>query len=521
MPAAAGLVGRPDMVCCRIRPARPFSVQTASPRRTKEVILMRTVEALSGGEWVTTAEWIDVHDPADVRAPIARVPALAAKDVTRAYDHAERAFAGWKRTSPFERARILTDAARLIRERVEEIAADVTAENGKTLTEATGETLKAADFLEYYAGLARQGYGTLLHDIRPNHRTHTQREPIGVILVISPWNDPLITPARKLSPLLAAGNAAVFKPATETPLSGMHFASALHDAGLPAGVLNVVTGRTAEIEEALLDDPRIVGITFTGSNAVGNRIRRRLADRNVRFQGELGGKNASVVLKDADLPAAAKAVVAASFGQAGQRCTATSRVIVEQPVYEEFTRLLVREVEALKVGPGSDPTTTLCPLSSPKQRDSVLADVGKAVEQGAVVLTGGTADTEGERAHGCFVRPTVLADVTPDTAIWREEVFGPVLAVRAVDDFTAAVDAVNDSVFGLAAAVFTRDLACAYRFVDEAECGQVAVNSTTTGWDVHLPFGGFRDSGTAYKEQGDEVLRFSTRVKTVAVHFGA
>ncbi|MER5748426.1 aldehyde dehydrogenase family protein [Streptomyces sp. NPDC002088] len=479
------------------------------------------MEALSGGEWVTTGEWIDVHDPADVRTPIARIPALSVKDVTRAYDHAERGFAVWKRTSPFERARILTEAARLIRERLEEIAADVTAENGKTLAEARGETGKAADFLDYYAGLARQGYGTLLHDARPDTRTHTQREPIGVILVISPWNDPLITPARKLAPLLAAGNAAVFKPATETPLSGLHFARALHDAGLPAGVLNVVTGRTAELEEALLDDPRIVGITFTGSNAVGNRIRRRLADRNVRFQGELGGKNASAVLKDADLPAAAKAVVAASFGQAGQRCTATSRVIVEQPVYEEFARLLVTEVEALTIGRGTDPATTLCPLSSPKQRDSVLADLNKAIEQGATVLTGGGADTEGDREHGCYVRPTVLGDVTPEMAIWRDEVFGPVLAVRAVDDFAQAVEAVNDSVYGLAAAVFTRDLGSAYRFADEAECGQVAVNHPTPGWDVHLPFGGFHDSGTGYKEQGEEVLRFSTRVKTVAIHFGA
>ncbi|MEU5278229.1 aldehyde dehydrogenase family protein [Streptomyces asoensis] len=481
---------------------------------------MRTLETLVGGEWTASAEWIDVLDPADLRTPVARVPALTAADVTRAFDHAGRAFAVWRRTSPFERARVLTDAARLIRDRVEEIAADVTAENGKTLAEATGETLKAADFLEYYAGLARQGYGTLLHDVRPHHRTHTQREPIGVILVISPWNDPLITPARKLAPLLAAGNAAVFKPATDTPVSGLHFARALHDAGLPPGVLNVVTGRTAEIEEALLDDPRIVGVTFTGSNAVGDRIRRRLVGRNVRFQGELGGKNASVVLGDADLRAAAKAVVAAAFGQAGQRCTATSRVVVERPVYEEFTRLLVAGVEALRTGPGSDPATTLCPLSGPRQRDSVLADLAKAVGQGATVLTGGRVDTGGERAHGCYVEPTVLADVTPDMAVWREEVFGPVLVLRAVDGFDAAVEAVNDSGYGLAAAVFTRDLAFAHRFADEAECGQVAVNTTTTGWDVHLPFGGFHDSGTAYKEQGDEVLRFSTRVKTVAVHFG-
>jgi aldehyde dehydrogenase (NAD+) len=485
------------------------------------VIALRTYETLVGGEWVATGEWIDVHDPADVRAPVARVPALRAKDVTRAYDHAERGFARWKRTSPFERARVLTGAARLLRDRLERIAADVTAENGKTLAEARGETGKAADFLDYYAGLARQGYGTLLHDARPDTRTHTQREPIGVILVISPWNDPLITPARKLAPLLAAGNAAVFKPATDTPVSGLHLARALHDAGLPAGVLNVVTGRTGEIEEALLDDPRIAGLTFTGSNQVGNRIRRRLGDRNVRFQGELGGKNASVVLRDADLPSAARTVAAAAFGQAGQRCTATSRVIVERPVYEEFTRLLVAETERLVPGPGSDPVTTLGPLSGPRQRDGVLADLDRAVREGARVLTGGGADTDGGRAHGCWVRPTVLGDVTPEMAVWRDEVFGPVLAVRAVDDFAAAVTEVNDSAYGLAAAVFTRDIGAAHRFVDEAECGQIAVNHPTPGWDVHLPFGGFHDSGTGYKEQGEEVLRFSTRVKTVAIHFGA
>lgn len=193
---------------------------------------MRTLETLSGGEWLATGEWIDVHDPSDLRTPVARVPALSAADVTRAYDHAERGFAVWKRTSPFERARIMTDAARLLRERVAEIAEDLATEMGKTRAEATGETIKAADFLEYYAGIARQGYGTLVHDVRPDTRTSFQREPIGIVLAITPWNDPLITPARKLAPTLAAGNAALLKPATDTPQAALHFARALHDAGL-------------------------------------------------------------------------------------------------------------------------------------------------------------------------------------------------------------------------------------------------------------------------------------------------
>ncbi|MFD7709666.1 aldehyde dehydrogenase family protein [Streptomyces sp. NPDC059786] len=482
--------------------------------------MTRTMETLSGGQWVASDAWLDVHDPSDLREPVARVPAMTADDVTRAFGHAAEGFAVWKRTSPFERARILGGAARLLRERATDIAADLVAEMGKTRAEATGEVGKAADFLEYYAGTARTGYGTLLHDVRPDTRTSHRREPLGVVLAITPWNDPLLTPARKLAPALAAGNAAVLKPATETPVVALHFARALHDAGLPAGVLNVVTGRGSAIGDALIADPRIAAVTFTGSNEVGESLRAALAARNVRFQGELGGKNATAVLADADLPAAAKAVVAASFGQAGQRCTATSRVIVEEPVAERFTELLLAEVAALRTGPGADPATTMGPLVSAGQRDGVLADIGRAVEQGARVLTGGDRPGDEARRHGCYVSPTVLADVTAGMNVWREEVFGPVIALRTVGSFEEAVTAVNDSVYGLAAAVFTRDLAFAYRFADEAECGQVAVNTTTSGWDVHHPFGGFHDSGSAFKEQGEEALRFYTRVKTVAVHFG-
>lgn len=482
---------------------------------------MRTMETLSGGQWVASGEWLDVHDPSDVRTPVARVPALSAEDVTRAYDHAAQGFAVWKRTSPFERARILNGAARLLRERAEDIAADLVAEMGKTRAEATGEVGKAADFLEYYAGIAREGYGTLLHDVRPDTRTSFQREPIGVVLAITPWNDPLLTPARKLAPCLAAGNAAVLKPATETPIVALHFARALHDAGLPAGVLNVVTGRGSVIGDALIADPRIAAVTFTGSNEVGEGLRASLAAGNVRFQGELGGKNATAVLADADLPAAAKAVAAASFGQAGQRCTATSRVIVEAAVVERFTELLLAEVAVLRTGPGAAAGTTMGPLVSPRQRDGVLADIDLAVKQGAAVLTGGDRPEDEARRHGCYVNATVLADVTPEMNVWRDEVFGPVIALRTVGSFEEAVEAVNDSAYGLAAAVFTQNLTSAYRFVEEVECGQVAVNTTTSGWDVHHPFGGFRDSGSAFKEQGTEALRFYTRVKTVAFHFGA
>lgn len=482
---------------------------------------MTDVEVLSGGRWIGAEEWCDVVNPADARVTVARVPALTPEQVTATYDAAQRAFAEWRRTSPFRRADVLRQAAALLRKRAAEVALDVVAENGKTSAEATGETGKAADFLEYYAGLARDSYGTLLHDARPGTRASVQREPLGVVLAITPWNDPLLTPARKLAPALMCGNAVVLKPATETPLSGLHLARALHDAGIPAGVVNVVTGRTSRIAGALVDDPRIAAVTFTGSNEVGERLRVQVAQRNVRFQAEMGGKNATVVLADADLDAAVTGIVAAGFGQAGERCTATSRVLVHRDVYDDLLKTLLERLDTLRLGRGDDAGTTMGPLVSEGHRTSVLHDVRHAVDQGATLVTGGTAPEDEQFQHGCFVRPTVLTDVINDMDIWRQEVFGPVVAVRTVDGLDEAIEAVNDSDFGLAAAVYTDSLTAAMRFADEVDCGQVAVNTTTSGWDVHQPFGGFRQSGSPFKEQGEEAIRFYTRVKTVAIHLGA
>ncbi|GAA0469689.1 aldehyde dehydrogenase [Paractinoplanes deccanensis] len=480
---------------------------------------VRTMETLAGGRWIGAGAWVDVFDPVDVREPVVRVPALSASAVTAIYEAAADGFAVWRRTPALERSKILAKAASLLRVRAAEIALAVVTENGKTLGEARGEVEKSADFFEYYAGAGREPYGALLNDARPDTRTSYQREPIGVVLAITPWNDPLITPSRKLAPALAAGNAVVIKPAGETPASTLCLARALHDAGLPAGVLNVVTGRTSEISGALLDDPRLAAVTFTGSNEVGDDLRARLAARGVRFQGELGGKNATVVLADAQLDKAVAGVVAAAFGQAGQRCTATSRVLVERAVAGDFLARLRERVAALRLGPGREEGTSVGPLVSRGHRDSVLDDIATAVKQGARVELGGDAPA-GALAHGCYVNPTILTDVSPDMDVWREEVFGPVVAVRVVDGLDQAIAEVNDSRYGLAAAVFTTSLNAAHRFAGEVECGQIAVNTTTSGWDVHQPFGGFRSSGSAFKEQGAEALRFYTRVKTVAITFG-
>ena len=462
---------------------------------------------------------LEVTDPADVRRVVGRVPALTPADVTACYDAAEQGAARWRATNPLRRAEVLALAAADLRHRAGEVAADLVAEMGKTRAEADAEVTKAADFLDYYASWARQPYGELIADGRPGTHTSVRREPLGVVTLVTPWNDPLLTPARKLAPALIAGNAAILKPASETPLVALHLARSLAAGGLPGGVLSVVTGRIGEIEAALLDDPRITAVSFTGSTAIGRRLQHRLAGRNVRVQTEMGGKNASAVLADADLPAATATIAAAAFGQAGQRCTATSRVVVDRAVAEPLIAGLVAAARAVRLGRGDAEGTTMGPVVSARHRSEVLEHVDRARGEGAQIRFGGRAPADEALAHGCFVEPTVVTGVDASHSLWRDEVFGPVVAVRIVDGFDAAVDAVNDSVYGLAAAVFTRDLERAYTFADRVDTGQVSVNLPTSGWDVHVPFGGFGDSGSSFKEQGGEALRFYTRVKTVAVRY--
>jgi aldehyde dehydrogenase (NAD+) len=459
---------------------------------------------------------LEVRDPADVRDVVAEVPAMTAAEVAAAYARARAAFGAWRRVNPLDRAAVLTRAAGLIRARSEDGAVTLVRENGKTLAEARVEVAKTADFLDYYASFARQPWGELLSDARPGTSTAVRVEPVGVVLAICPWNDPLITPARKLGPALIAGNAVVLKAASQTPGIAIWAAGLLLEAGLPEGVVQVITGRNSEISGALLASPDAV--TFTGSNEVGAYLRRELADRNVRLQAELGGKNVSVVLADADLDMAAATVVSAAFAQAGQRCTATSRLIVEATVAGEFTARLRERLAGIVVGPGLDPATTMGPLSYAAHRDGVLGHIERARGEGGTVVAGGGRPSSDALAHGCYVEPTLIS-VTPGQSLWRDEVFGPVLAATTAGGFDDAVRLANDTVYGLAAAVFTTSLTAANKFIELAEAGQVAVNLPTAGWDVHHPFGGFRESGSAFKEQGAPGLRFYTRIKTSAVRF--
>jgi alpha-ketoglutaric semialdehyde dehydrogenase len=459
---------------------------------------------------------LEVRDPADVRSVVGEVPAMTAADVAAAYSLARTAFATWRRTGPLDRAAVLARCAGLIRARAEDGAVILVRENGKTLAEARVEVAKTADFLDYYASFARQPWGELLADARPGTQTSARVEPVGVVLAICPWNDPLITPARKLGPALIAGNTVLLKAASQTPMIANWLVRLLAEARLPDGVVQVITGRNAEISDALLASPDAV--TFTGSNEVGGYLRRALADRNVRLQGELGGKNVSVVLADADLDMAAATVASAAFAQAGQRCTATSRLIVEASVAPALTERLRDRVAEIVVGPGLDPATTMGPLSYAAHRDGVLEHIERAAKEGGEVIAGGARPASDALSHGCYVEPT-LVNVTPAQSLWRDEVFGPVLAITTATGFDDAVRLANDTAFGLAAAVFTTDLTSGARFLEEAEAGQVAVNLPTAGWDVHHPFGGFRESGSPFKEQGAPGLRFYTRIKTTAVRY--
>jgi alpha-ketoglutaric semialdehyde dehydrogenase len=459
---------------------------------------------------------LTILDPADLRQVVGEVPAMGPAEIAAAFDRARLGFRAWRTTNPLDRAAVLARAAGAIRADAENGAVTLVRENGKTLAEARVEVIKTADFLDYYASLARQPWGELLADARPGTQTSVRVEPAGVVLAITPWNDPLLTPARKLGPALIAGNAVVLKPASQTPLIAGWLAVHLAQAGLPDGALQMVTGRNSEISDTLLSHPELDAVTFTGSTEVGYLLRRALADRSVRLQAELGGKNASVVLADADLELAAATVAAAAFGQAGQRCTATSRLIVAAEIADVLVDLVSERASAAVLGSGLDPATTIGPLAMASHRDDVLGHIDRARAQGAEVITGGGRPPGDALRHGCYVEPTVIG-VDPGMALWRDEVFGPVLAVTPAGGFDEAVRLVNDSRYGLSAAVFTTDLRAAAEFIDQAEAGQVAVNLPTSGWDVHHPFGGFRDSGSPFKEQGASGLRFYTRLKTAAV----
>jgi alpha-ketoglutaric semialdehyde dehydrogenase len=441
--------------------------------------------------------------------------ALAEHAVAAAAAAADR----WRATTAPSRGEILREAARILDVRVDEIARDLTREEGKTLPESVREVQLAARVFRYYAGLTLDADGETFPSHDAEMLLFSRREPVGVVAAITPWNFPISLPSWKIAPALAFGNTVVWKPADIVPLVSVHLARALADAGLPPGVFNLLIGKGSQVGNVLVDAPQVHALTFTGSTGVGRALQARASTRSLKLQLELGGKNPAVVLADADLGHAARQVSIGAFGSSGQKCTATSRVIVERTVADELIDRLAAEAETWELGDPLDEATTMGPLASHDQLTTVLAHVDAARREGGEPVVGGRR-LDGPLAAGYFVPPTVFRDVSPRAAVAREEIFGPVVAVIAVADYDEAIAVANDTPYGLSASVFTHDLTRALRFARESRTGVVRVNQGTSGMEYHVPFGGMKDSGVGDRELGKAARGFYTESKTVYLGVG-
>lgn len=460
---------------------------------------MTDVLNLIGGERVGDPQ-VTRRNPADPGDVVAVTPSSDASVVDAALAAAAEAQAAWAATPAPARGAILLDAADLLRSRHSEVASDLSREEGKTLAEAEGEVRRAIDVLRFFGSLGWRGSGEVLPSGLPGTMVFTRREPLGVAALITPWNFPIAIPAWKLAPALVTGNAVVVKPAELTPLSFAHLTDALVEAGLPAGVLNVVHGKGSVVGDALARDERVAALSFTGSTGVGLGLHRILSDRRARVQLEMGGKNAYLILDDADPLAAAKVVAAGAFSLTGQACTATSRVYCTPGLREAFLDALAEEAESYVMGP----------VVSEQQLAVDVAGIETARAEGATIVSGGAAPS------GQFLRPTVLTGLTHESSVVRDEIFGPVVAVLGVDSYEEGLARVNDSRYGLTAGICTRDLTAAHHFAAHAQVGVVKVNRPTTGLDLNVPFGGVKDSSSnTFREQGTAALDFYTWSKTV------
>jgi len=456
-------------------------------------------------------------NPADVTDILGEFAESGAADVAAAAEAAHDAAPGWRARGPIERAEFLARAQTLLAERADAFAQVITREQGKQIAEAQGEVKRSLAILDFTRGEARRLNGVNTPAEDPRTLALTRRVPIGVVGLITPWNFPLAIPLWKVAPALLAGCTAVLKPSPLTPLTAALLVQVFHDAGLPDGVLNLVQG-DREAGEALVADPRVAGISFTGSLAVGQAIHSAGASRLLRTQLELGGKNAVVVLADADLDRAAEAIVFGAYGQAGQRCSATSRVVVDVAVKNDLLERIVQRVKALRVGPGTDPDTDVCPVVSEERMSACLAAIERATRDGAQVAVGGSRVVDGV-PRGYYLQPTVLHDVVWDSEIAQEEIFGPVLAVVDADGFDDAVRIANSVRYGMSAAVFTRDLSRAMEAVERLEAGMVHVNRPGVGAYAHLPHVGTKLSQYGPPECSPQVWDFYTEWRSACISY--
>jgi aldehyde dehydrogenase (NAD+) len=473
-----------------------------------------TLSHLINGEAVggqTTGESVN---PSNLDEIVARYPKGGAAEVNDAVKAARAAFPGWSEASPEVRSDVLDKAGSLIMTRAKELGALLSREEGKTLPEGTGEVMRAARILKYFAGEALRRHGQTLDSTRAGIDAATYREPIGVFGLITPWNFPIAIPAWKSAPALAFGNTVVLKPATPTPAIAHALAQILLEAGAPPGVFNLVIGE-GDVGRAIVAHEGIDGISFTGSQTVGATVAEGAAKRQARVQLEMGGKNPLVVLDDADLDRAVTCAIDGAFYATGQRCTASSRIIVTEGIHDRFVEAMAERARSLRVGDALDPETQIGPAVSESQLEQNLRYVGIAREEGGKVLTGGEPVNLDKR--GYYMAPTVIADTAPDQRINCEEVFGPVASTVKVRDYEEALEIANRGQFGLSAGIVTNSLKHARHFRRQIRAGMVMINLPTAGVDYHVPFGGTRKSSYGAREQGFAAVEFYTQTKTVYV----
>jgi len=473
------------------------------------------------GQWIEckTQRTFRNINPANTSETVGLFQASGPEDIQEACEAAAKAQSTWAAMPAPLRGEFLYKAADIMEGRLQKLSEEMTREEGKTLPEAKGEVKRAINILRYFGGEGPRQFSYQIPSERENVFCYTLRKPLGVVALITPWNFPSAIPAWKMAPALVAGNTVVIKPASLAPLSAYRIVEALHEAGIPAGVLNYVTGSGGSVGNALVEHPAVRAVSFTGSCDVGNALYEKVTKRRIRVQLEMGGKNPTVVLKDADLDYAAGVLINGAFFSTGQKCTACSRAIIEKPIYEALVEKLVAKTTKLKVGNGLEPGIEIGPVVDAAQLETDLKYIGIAKQEGAQLLCGGNRLTGGAYDLGYFVEPTIFAGVTPDMRIAQEEVFGPVLALMVASDFEDAMRLANGVRFGLSASIVSRDLTRVHQFINRIEAGLITVNLPTAGVEYQLPFGGTKESSFGMREQGPAALDFYSETRTVYMKY--
>jgi len=471
------------------------------------------------GTWIASAsgEVKASINPANVDDIVGYIQMSTGEEVDSAVAVAKQAQKSWGKLAGSERGAYLYKVADILESRLEEVAQTMTREMGKTLPEAKGETARGVAILRYYAGEGMRKVGDVIPSTDSNALMFTSRVPLGVVGVITPWNFPVAIPIWKIAPALIYGNSVVVKPAQEAAVTCAKVIECFAEAGLPSGVINLVTGSGSVMGKAFIDNPNINGITFTGSNSVGKAIGQGALARGAKYQLEMGGKNPVIVAADADINLAVEQTINGAFRSTGQKCTATSRVIVQSTVYDEFKEKLLAKTKDITVGNGLEAGVWMGPSASESQLNTVLHYIDKGIEEGATLLTGGKRITGGEYDKGYYVEPTIFENVTSQMTIAQEEIFGPVIALIKVDTLEEAVRIANDVEFGLSASIFTNNIQNMLSFIDDMEAGLVRVNSESAGVELQAPFGGMKQSSSHSREQGEAAKEFFTSIKTIFV----